>query len=69
MRRSHRDPALLTTAGVASVVGVSKRTVIRMVDAGEIPVALRTPAGHARIRLAVAEALRDGDAGPPDEAA
>jgi excisionase family DNA binding protein len=53
------NPDGLTTAQAAALLGVSKRTLCRMVDAGEIP-AERTPGGHARIRLAHVEAIRDG---------
>jgi excisionase family DNA binding protein len=60
--RAHPDG--LTTAQAADALGVSKRTVIRMVAAGEIPAAT-TPGGHARIRLAHVEAIRDGR--DPDE--
>jgi excisionase family DNA binding protein len=53
------NPDGLTTAQAAAVLGVSKRTVIRMIEAGEVP-AERTPGGHARVKLAHVAAIRDG---------
>ena len=50
----------LTTTQAARVLGVSKRTVCRMVNAGELPTR-RTPGGHARIARDDLDAILHGD--------
>jgi excisionase family DNA binding protein len=49
MLDAYDDNALLTTAEVAALFGVSRKTVARWAEAGLIPT-FRTLGGHRRIR-------------------
>lgn len=52
---------LLTTTEAARLLGVDRSTVSRYVRLGKLPIAVRLPSGHARIRKAdVERLLRDG---------
>lgn len=61
-----RSPAELTTEQAAAVLGVSRPTVIRMVETGKLPVQM--VGTHRRLPLADVIAYRDGAAERRSEA-
>lgn len=52
------DPEFLTTAQLAEFFRISPRELRRWVEAGLIPVAFVTPAGHRRFRTSDMQAMR-----------
>ena len=48
----------LTTGQAATVIGVSRSTIVRYIESGDLE-ARRLPGGHWRIDRAAAEKLRD----------
>lgn len=56
----------LTTGQAAALLGISRSTVVRYIEAGTLE-ARRLPGGHWRIRRAVAEKLLRDDFDAPDD--
>ena len=61
-----RKPRYVTTGEAAKFIGVSRRTLLRAVERGELRPALKTPGGRLRFRVSDVEVLAEALAPTPD---